>query len=544
MCLNPKKILNKGYRPLDIRTSQYIYVDCNKCSECRRDRANQYAFRLQQEYQNNSNSLTLYVTLTYNDDYLPSIDYFDEDGNIKHLSCWNRQHIQRMHKRVRRKLQYYYGIDSDSFKFLCASERGSDDLYIDWHGKVRQATERPHYHLMYIVYNCLDIVPLRPLPERFFDWCKRNSHQVSFRAFFQYLLDSEWFYGHVEDLEVTRTPSSCIRYISKYIMKDYGEKMFDIPLNSIISLNDKDFRDRFKIFSRLVDRINSGEYHLAKKAPKPIDFSSLLPRSFSSINLGMSLFSNLDADETIEKVTNLALIDQSCVVSGSQHSSSINLPYYYYKKFFKGSYKLPLGIDYDFHDGRKLRRCSTFSPEGDKIGHYVQRWNNMEGFFTTWVPKVFSKSFYTPLGEKVRFGLFKKKIDSSVATIHRCLSNPIYYTSLLGYFDKVPKHIFDGLCNFFHSPSSFRSALGAFASMSDYNISSLVKKYYHLSYEELKHVSGKFKCLTIIFESVRLCKSILNYFKDALYQRMYKDHLGFVALNNPQLLIKTYLSYE
>ena len=198
MCLNPLRILNKGYRPLDLRTSAYIDVDCGKCEMCRLNRSAGYAFRMQSEiFDKDNDCLSFFVTLTYSPDWLPILYYYDDEYNVKSVKVWNKLHVRRMHKRVRRKLQYYYGIDKDSFKFLCACERGSNRQYIDDYGHYRVAQEMPHYHLMYILYHCKSVVNIKPLPDKFYSWCKRTNHQVHFSAFFQYLLDTEWFYGHV-----------------------------------------------------------------------------------------------------------------------------------------------------------------------------------------------------------------------------------------------------------------------------------------------------------------------------------------------------------
>lgn len=93
MCLYPKFILNRKYRPnkknggnvpqmTDPRT-RYVPVGCGKCMECRKQRSRNWQVRLQEEIRNNNTGK--FVTMTFTDKALIQLEkeITDEDPRIK-----------------------------------------------------------------------------------------------------------------------------------------------------------------------------------------------------------------------------------------------------------------------------------------------------------------------------------------------------------------------------------------------------------------------------------------------------------------------------
>lgn len=83
MCLYPKRIRNPRYLPnmknhynapvcTDGRL-KYIDIPCGLCYECRKQKANSWKFRLQQEINNKSNNNKFFVTLTFSDERLAAL---------------------------------------------------------------------------------------------------------------------------------------------------------------------------------------------------------------------------------------------------------------------------------------------------------------------------------------------------------------------------------------------------------------------------------------------------------------------------------------
>ena len=90
MCLYPKLILNKKYvaneknggvvPPLLDSRAKYVPVGCQKCYECRKQKARNWAVRLTEELRENRNAI--FVTLTFSDESLDelSLKIAQKDG--------------------------------------------------------------------------------------------------------------------------------------------------------------------------------------------------------------------------------------------------------------------------------------------------------------------------------------------------------------------------------------------------------------------------------------------------------------------------------
>ncbi|UPW41320.1 replication initiator protein [Sigmofec virus UA08Rod_4138] len=175
----------------------YYLFACGRCSLCRQKKSSEYAFRAACESHVHPEG-QLFVTLTYNDNFLPS------DGVSK-------KDLQNFFKRLRWRLSCF-GLSTD-FRYLAVSEYGAK-------------FGRPHYHIIF--WNLPKLSdPLRIHSYIRLAWC-------------QYLLDSDgkrkcvyskkmnkWYpirrsMGIVKILPVT---TGCTAYITKYFRKEGSNKM-------------------------------------------------------------------------------------------------------------------------------------------------------------------------------------------------------------------------------------------------------------------------------------------------------------------------------
>lgn len=94
-----------------------LVVPCNRCIACRINKTEEWSTRLLFEYE--KHGVGAFVTLTYDDEHLPS------DGSL------HKDHIQKFIKRVRK---HYAGNGASEIKYYLCGEYGP-------------TTFRPHYHI-------------------------------------------------------------------------------------------------------------------------------------------------------------------------------------------------------------------------------------------------------------------------------------------------------------------------------------------------------------------------------------------------------------
>ena len=167
---------------LPVKCLYYRYINgfavpCGKCEYCRRSKAREWAFRLEQE---SFDKYTYNCLLTYNDDSLP---YY------KGKPCVNRVHIQEFLKRFRYHIEKEYGTKIKYF--LCAEYGGKN--------------HRPHYHM--IVFSELS------LSTRSADPYKRIND----------ILVYSWRHG-IADIEPLNSVGGSVNYLTKY-MTTYNDGM-------------------------------------------------------------------------------------------------------------------------------------------------------------------------------------------------------------------------------------------------------------------------------------------------------------------------------
>ncbi|AXQ65723.1 MAG: replication initiator protein [Microviridae sp.] len=122
------KWISEANAPL-LHNWEPLTIPCNKCTGCRTEHSRQWAMRLvhekkhQEEVEKNR---TVFITLTYNDDYLP------QSGTLI------KKDFQKFIKRLRHQLKKIPGWQPP-LRYYAAGEYG-------------EKSSRPHYHA--ILYNC------------------------------------------------------------------------------------------------------------------------------------------------------------------------------------------------------------------------------------------------------------------------------------------------------------------------------------------------------------------------------------------------------
>lgn len=152
MCLNPIKIDNpRLYRRQHLDTAS-LYVNCNKCPECKNQLVNDWFVRLNYEYKSfkSQKGAVYFLTLTYNDSCVPYvidndfkelIDKFNIKVPFFSGMCFNKRHIVQFFKDFRAYFKKKYNVDG--IKHFTVCEYGTDE----------NSTHRPHYH-------CLIFIPV------------------------------------------------------------------------------------------------------------------------------------------------------------------------------------------------------------------------------------------------------------------------------------------------------------------------------------------------------------------------------------------------
>lgn len=97
---------------------------------------NEWSVRLTQEFKRSVT--TLFITLTFDDDHLPMLNFTPEHS--WNVPCFDSERVSEQLIRPLRQ------VDGYVFKYVFFPEFGSDDEYRDEHGNLRKGTMRPHYH--------------------------------------------------------------------------------------------------------------------------------------------------------------------------------------------------------------------------------------------------------------------------------------------------------------------------------------------------------------------------------------------------------------
>lgn len=168
-----------------------LQLPCGQCIGCRLERSRQWAVRCVHEaslYEYNS-----FITLTYDDDHLPS------DMSL------HKDHVQKFMKRLRRKLEPL------RVRFLLCGEYGSENL-------------RPHYHVLLFGYD---------FPDK-----KIWSKSVGGFIYRSDELESLWTYGFSSIGDVTFESAAYVaRYVLKKVTGDFADSHYNGRLPEFITMS-------------------------------------------------------------------------------------------------------------------------------------------------------------------------------------------------------------------------------------------------------------------------------------------------------------------
>lgn len=125
MCLRPRPMY---YIPGDPSTK--YYVNCQSCVHCRINKRNEWRLRLEDEAR--IHPLTLFVTLTYEDCYVPYNDSYRATLYPEDMTLFLKRYRKKLDIKLNTKLRFYY----------C--------------GEYGDVFQRPHYHALFYYNNNLD----------------------------------------------------------------------------------------------------------------------------------------------------------------------------------------------------------------------------------------------------------------------------------------------------------------------------------------------------------------------------------------------------
>lgn len=224
MCYSPIRVKNNkhGFNPLTDRL--YNEVACGHCGECQTDKRRSYYLRCMCEREKMvlrvgntkdtkvvNTAMCFFVTLTYNDKYLPKMLF--PDGKIH--SVFSHKDVSLFFHRLQIKL-YRRGV---SFHRICTCEYGHGDFYQDDKGRFRRGTYRPHYHILLFLDTVVNSQELQQLIRE--SWSTLVSKKGNINKYDSY---GKVFFGRKGDGTVTG--DGAIKYVCKYVVKFDNDSFF------------------------------------------------------------------------------------------------------------------------------------------------------------------------------------------------------------------------------------------------------------------------------------------------------------------------------
>lgn len=136
-----------SFSPLNTGRYPFKLIPCGRCDGCRLAYSKQWANRCMMELE--SHDSAYFVTLTYNDSFVPQSQYVDRDtGEVLTSLTLRKSDFQLFMKRLR------FAFPNDRIRFFASGEYGDN-------------TWRPHYHAIIFGLHLDDLVPSGKSPEGF-----------------------------------------------------------------------------------------------------------------------------------------------------------------------------------------------------------------------------------------------------------------------------------------------------------------------------------------------------------------------------------------
>lgn len=232
----------------------FIDIPCGQCLACRLNHAKEWSDRCLLEA--NYHKSNYFVTLTYNNDNVPTSTYIDENGEIHYCQTLRKKDFQLFMKRLRKALKK---DNKPLIKYLACGEYGSQ-------------TKRPHYHA--IIFGLqLD------------DLCFHSRTKKGCNIFTSEFLNKIWPFGFVSIGEATK---DSMGYVARYTTKK-------------INLTDNDIYDKLNLEKEFLlssKRPALGLRYLEDNQDKFIDYGHIyLPTVDGSISIGSNKYFNKKLDE-------------------------------------------------------------------------------------------------------------------------------------------------------------------------------------------------------------------------------------------------------
>lgn len=173
---------DKHYNDPDV-----IEVPCGRCQGCRLDRSRKWADRCLLELQYHESAV--FVTLTYNDIYVPKSTYYGSDDESLHMSySLRKRDFQLFMKRLRK------AFPDQKIRFFAAGEYG-------------ESTARPHYHAILFGLKLDDMVPFQKTDQGFWYYHSGSLQRV-------------WSKRLVDNLQGSVTPLAVYQPLGDVIVAD------------------------------------------------------------------------------------------------------------------------------------------------------------------------------------------------------------------------------------------------------------------------------------------------------------------------------------
>ena len=136
MCITPITLKKSKLKHTFDDELTYLKVPCGKCIECRKARVNQWFVRLSQELKRSTSAY--FVTLTYDDQYLPYTDNLNDTLNYNDIVKFIKRLRKKQAKKHTNKLRYYavgeYGstYNRPHYHALIFNVDKADDIVDEW----------------------------------------------------------------------------------------------------------------------------------------------------------------------------------------------------------------------------------------------------------------------------------------------------------------------------------------------------------------------------------------------------------------------------
>lgn len=152
-CLNPVLVPNQSrFINYNTRHPLLVMARCGKCASCQQNKSAEWSFRAFKHAEDCfcRGGYVLFDTLTYSDKYVPRLSNYSDFSLLtpsEDYMCFSSEDLRLFHVNLRKRLRKL-GFEKGVYSYFCATEYGTSEKH----------THRPHYHLLFYVYE-----PVPPL---------------------------------------------------------------------------------------------------------------------------------------------------------------------------------------------------------------------------------------------------------------------------------------------------------------------------------------------------------------------------------------------